>query len=88
MADPRIVELVADEWVKVATAVKFGSLTILSRSPNDYLHDNRDTGGAKPTDRSTAKHFNKTGEEPINNSVRIDVYVFSIGGVGKLIVDV
>lgn len=89
MADPVVVAITpADTWVKVATNVINGNITIKESGPDAYYYDNRDTGGAAPTDLSTAINFDKSGTEIISNNVGIDVYVYSGGSPGTVIVDI
>lgn len=81
MADPAIVPCAADVWTKVATNVSgnpAGFIHVKTQKGVSIEQTYRDTGGAAPTDLSTAIKFVKPTME-INSSVGIDVYLYPHG---------
>lgn len=88
MANPIVIEITPEnKWIKIATAVTQGSVCIKTNEPVAYFFDNRETGEAAPAGLSTAKRFDKTGNEIILNSIPIDVYIYALHVPGNIILD-
>ena len=90
MATPVIVECDADVWTKVATNVTTGFIKKLKGSPVKMLETYRMTGDAAPDDDSEgAALFEDSDTMEIDSPLAgIDVYVYSIGGNGRVRRDV
>jgi hypothetical protein len=87
MPNPNLVSCPADTWTKVATNVTTGNIWIADKSPNKYLQTYVLTGQAAPA--GTAIGIAIVGDGmPIANTVGIDVYIYPIGELGKVRVDV
>lgn len=86
MANPIIVTLAADTWVKVATAVQTGQISIISNLSAQFLTTYRVTGDPPPTEEVEGIRIsNKI--TPIRSNFKIDVYVFAQKKIGKIRVD-
>ncbi len=85
MANPLVVPCPEGVWTKIATNVVTGNIRTLRTTPNVYFQTYRDTGTAAPVDRSDAVVLRE--EEPIKNSVSIDVYVWAEGADGSVRVE-
>jgi len=83
MTNPEIIEIPAEEWTKVATGVKNGSVWILDHS-TEYLYTTRDTGDPAPTSTEEGGIF-EDKDRYIYNTVLIDVYLYAKTG-GKVAV--
>lgn len=86
MGNPTVIPIAADTWVKIATAVQIGAVEIRNSGPDQYRHDFRVTGSAAPTNQATARSFDKSGTENIASSIPIDVYIYSSGVAGSVLV--
>ena len=87
MADPVVIDITpADTWQKVATNVVSGFVYALG-GPVKYNYTYRDTGNAPPTDKNEGVSFSDDGVIAISSSAGIDVYIMSLGAVGKVRVD-
>ncbi len=89
MSNPVFVDCPADAWTKVATAVTTGQLWKANTAPG-YLQTYKLTGETAPSDRGEGMKLfsdDKNSEE-ISSSDPIDVYVFAVGAVGRVRVDV
>lgn len=90
MANPVFVNCPSGAWTKVATAISSGRIWRASTAPSKYLHTYRDTGGAAPTASSEGMPIFVDTEqdvEPVSASAPIDLYIFPIGGAGRVRVD-
>jgi len=90
MANPKIVSLKADTWVKVAEGVTDGVIKKLSNSPSMYLETYRMAGGNPPTGTEEGcLLFSDVWiyGSFIGNDNPIDVYVRAVGSDGKIRVD-
>lgn len=87
MADPALIAVPADAWLKVATNVLTGQIHIKKTTPSNYFSTYRDTGGAAPTlqDEGILMPWGKTAQ--IESSGGIDVYIFCAGAAGRVRVD-
>lgn len=89
MADPVFVNCTEGAWTKVATNVVTGKIWKVNTIPI-YLHTYRDTGGAAPTLQSDGVLIFQEEEstfEEISAANQIDVYIWPIGGDGRVRVD-
>lgn len=87
MADPITVACAADTWVKVATNVTVGQVTIKNNAPRLYRFTYVMTGNPAPTD-DTLSHGFTSGTKPIQASAGIDVYIKAVDEDGLVIVEV
>jgi hypothetical protein len=87
MPNPLVVDLTANTWTKVATAVKTGQVTIKNNTPNMYKHTYVLTGESAPTDDTKAHKF-IANSGYISAAEDIDVYIKSVGKNGKILVEV
>jgi len=86
MANPLIVAIPKDTWVKVATGVLTGTIYLKKTSPAQYFQTYRMTTNPAPTDLADA--IAVRGEElNIANSALIDVYIYAAGAAGSVRVD-
>lgn len=89
MANPAIINVPADQWTKVATAVTSGLIHRIETDPNKYLQTFRLTGEAAPTNITDGALAFKNGDpEIISNSVNIDVYIYPVKKSGVVRVDI
>lgn len=86
MANPVVLDVPVNTWVKVATNVTFGMIYPLIGGSVKYYFTIRDTGGAAPSDFSEQKEMDYAGAE-IQSSTAIDVYVTVSNYDGKVRVD-
>ena len=86
MANPIIVNLPSDTWVKVATGVTSGTIHIKDRSPNLYLQTYRITTDPAPINDSDAVEFGPD-VGAISSTSEIDVYLKAVGADGSVRVD-
>ncbi len=86
MADPVIISVPADQWYKVATAVKFGFVRIIEPTDNEWYQTYRLTGNPAPTtEKPEVKiEYQSDGISFIADS---DVYVYHKSTAGKLRLD-
>jgi len=85
MANPEILTLPADEWTKVAEDVTEGIIDIVTSTPKAYFRTYRITGDPPPSGLDGVKRL-RDGEH-ISAISSVDVYVFPVGGVGKVTVN-
>lgn len=89
MANPNVINLTKDTWVKVATNVFTGVIHKMLNSPSGYIQTYRLTGESAPSDTSEGIIcFVNDLPEEIKSSVGIDVYVYAKKNDGKVRVDV
>ena len=92
-ADPVIVDCPANSWEKVATSVMSGTINKLYdddeiADPIGYLQTHRRTGQPAPTLKTEGVLcFRESGNEIIDSSFLIDVYVMALGRAGKVRAD-
>jgi len=86
MANPKVVKLKKDTWVKVAENVTSGFIKQLNRIPRIYLETYRLTGDTTAIKDSEGVPWSTVLE--IESSAPIDVYVKSEKISGKVRVDV
>ena len=88
MANPQIVTITANSWVKVATNVTTGKV-YNAKTTVSYSQTYRDTGEAAPSNMDDAvRAFIVNGVEEISASAGIDVYIYAHGDVdGSVRVD-
>lgn len=84
MADPTIIEIPKDVWVKVADNKLTGQIHQLLVTRN-YKYTYRDAGNLAPTDLTDAIDMGPTLE--ISTTIPIDVYVYCVGKIGKIRAD-
>jgi len=87
MANPAAVACAADTWVKVATAVQSGFVSIKDNTPDGWVSTYKLTGEAAPSDDTTAVPMYLPGAS-ISASVDIDVYIKAINKAGSVVVQV
>lgn len=89
MANPVFVDCPADEWTKVATDVTTGQIWKANTTPA-YLQTYKLTGEAAPSDRGEGMKLfsDDNNSEEISSSEPIDVYVFPVGAIGRVRVDI
>lgn len=87
MANPVIVACAADVWTKVATAVLTGNIWVKDKPSGGMMQTYRLTGDPAPTLETESMPILDIGIA-INNSVGIDVYIYSKGGSGSVRVDI
>lgn len=85
MANPVVVPCPANQWTKVITNLTAAAIRIMSNAPDKYLFTYIATTGAAPTDLSEAVPLDKN--TPLSFALAADVYVYAIGGVGKVRID-
>lgn len=90
MANPAIVSCTANTWVKVATNVTSGKIYRLKKKTATYLQTYRLTGQAAPTtiEEGVEMFLPDNSPELISASAGIDVYVYCIGVIGSIRVDI
>lgn len=91
MSTPIFMDLTADTWVKVATAVTTGQVHRVKTGPSKYLSTYiQPTGDPAPADDPLlgVSMFVDTESEQISFSASADVYVRSVGADGRVRVDV
>ena len=88
MANPDVITLTEDTWVKVATNVTTGGIWEMS-SIARILMTQRDTGDAAPTDNSDAVHIfvGDCNYIPISSDAGKDIYLKAVNNPGKVRVD-
>ncbi len=86
MADPAVVDVPEDAWLKVATNVLTGYVHILKYDAL-YQQTYRLTGVAAPTLQSEGAEMSRPGA-PIEALSGIDVYIYCTSAAGKVRVDV
>ena len=88
MHNPVFVDCPADQWTKVATAVKKGQLWKANTTTN-YLQTYKLTGEAAPIDSCEGMKLFADGKDydKIEASKPIDVHVFAVGAAGRVRVD-
>ena len=92
MADPVIIPVAVDTWVKVATNVTSGQIHILDPTNDNWFQTVRDTGNDAPTiapgpDQETPEVKLKFQNSEIKSDIAIDVYVSVKGSSGRIRVD-
>ena len=84
MSDPVIVDLAADTWVKVATAVYVGRIYKVDTT-GKIMYTYRETPGSPPGPGDISNIEVMVGPKcDIRHSTPIDVYLRSIGKKGKV----
>lgn len=84
MANPEVIDLNVGEWNKVATAVTNAQVWGISPSI-EYLLTIRETGGTAPANDETEEGLPLTEfGRVIQNTVAVDVYVFTESEGGKV----
>ena len=87
-SNPVIVPCPLDTWVKVATAVKLGTIHRTSSIPEVYIQTFVLTGEAAPTDDTDAALIFVTQvQSDISSDADIDVYIKARGASGEVRVD-
>lgn len=81
--DPTEVAVAADAWVKVATNVTAGQISILYPTNDDWYWTQRGTGEAAPTTEDPFVKFNFQNLI-IDSSVAIDVYAYVKTTAGRV----
>lgn len=81
MADPAIIPIPKDTWVKVATNKLSGQFHQMLTA-REYVYTYRDTGGAAPTDQVDAIKMQSTLK--ISTSIPIDIYILCKGEDGSI----
>ena len=92
MADPLIIDIAVDTWVKVATNVQTGQVHILNPTNKNWFQTIRDTGNDAPTIAAGPNQeipevkleFQST---EIKSDIGIDVYVSVKDKAGRVRVD-
>lgn len=95
MANPDIIALTADTWVKVATSVTAGMINKLynddddtTNDPQGFLQTYRVTGQTAPTSETEGVIcFENSPNEVIDSSFAIDVYIMALKRDGSVRVD-
>lgn len=85
MANPDTQTLPADTWTKVAQSITGGSIDIVTSTPTAYFRSYRVSGDAAPSGLANVKQL-KDGED-ISSISAIDVYIYPLGGIGKITVN-
>jgi hypothetical protein len=88
MADPALIAVTKDQWVKVATNVTAGQLHIKDTSPDNYFWTYRMTTNPAPTlrDEGVLMLWGEPGQ--ISFSAGVDIYVWCVGADGRVRLDV
>jgi len=86
MANPDIQTLTADTWTKVAEAVTGGKIYIITSTPTAYFTFYKVAGDTAPVGLNIGEQ-RLFDSEDISSISQIDVYVYPVGGTGKLRVD-
>lgn len=76
MANPEIIELPANQWTKVATAVTGGNLCFDSLAHCTFFHTYRVTGESAPADREGQVPVIAPDTVLIDSGEEIDAYVY------------
>lgn len=89
MADPVVVSLTKDTWVKVATGVSNGMLWLITMESKYIVMTHRDTSGAAPANLNDAARvfLNGCNSLAISSTSAKDYYLYSIGVDAKVRVD-
>lgn len=85
MANPALIDTPADQWTKVADSVTSGIVWIKNTSV-EYLQTYRVAADPVPTSRDEGVPLNDAAV--ISDLAAIDVYVYAIGGDGRVRVDI
>lgn len=75
MANPLLIDVDANEWTKVATAVNVGQLSIIGQQSPQVLTTYRITGDPAPNSAGEGIRMSRKSV-PIKSSFLIDVYVY------------
>ena len=88
MADPILVDIPKNAWLKVATAVTSGMIHIKNSTPV-YYQTYRDTGGAAPVGLTEIVRLAEMsgGSAEIASTSPIDVYIYALDYDGKIRLD-
>jgi len=86
MANPQLLTLTADAWNKVAQSVTGGQIHIITSIPTAYFTFYKVAGDAAPVGLNIGEQ-RLFDSEDISSISAIDVYVYPVGGTGKLRVD-
>lgn len=85
MANPVIVAVAADQWVKVATNVTSGTVHTLGPTDGEWYQTYKLTGEAAPIDDPEVKLVQPS--QSIDALVAIDVYIYHKSESGRVRVD-
>jgi len=86
MSNPQILLLPADEWSKVASAVTVGRIHIISSIPIEYYSFFKVEDDPPPFGLEGAEILQRIDD--ISSSFKIDVYIYPLGSIGKVRVDI
>ena len=86
MANPDIQTLPADTWTKVASAVTGGQIHKITSTPIAYFTFYKVAGDPAPVGRNIGEQRLEDTDD-ISSMSAIDVYVYPLGGIGKIRVD-
>ena len=87
MTTPALVDITpADAWQKVATNITAGRFIIKSSKPDAYYWTFVDTGDAAPATTPIGNIFFKEVEH--TSSVAVDFYIYAVGAVGVIEVEI
>jgi len=78
MADPTIVTLTRDTWVKVASSVTSATIDIRKSEPLPVYQTYRMAGGSAPTDMTDATICDYP-QQLVQTGAAIDVYMYAQG---------
>lgn len=86
MANPVIINVPANEWHKIATAVQNGLIRTLNPTDNEWYQTFKLTGQSAPTDEPEVKLLFQT--DIINADVDVDIYVYHKKTPGRVRIDI
>lgn len=86
MANPIMVPLPKDTWVKVIENVVSAIIHIRNNSPSQYRHTFRTTGDPAPIDDSDSIPIYEHAAE-VDTETAVDVYIKAVGADGEVRVD-
>lgn len=86
MANPDVQTLTADVWTKVAQAVTGGQIHKITSTPTSYFTFYKVSGAAAPVGLNIGEQRLEDSQD-ISSMTQIDVYVYPLGGTGKIRVD-
>ena len=81
--DPIEKAIPADEWTKIATNVKTGSVSILNPTNDDWYWTQRATGEAAPTTEEPEVKL-EFQTSIISETVEVDIYVYVKNKAGRV----
>ena len=86
MANPDLQTLTANVWTKVAQAVTGGQIHKITSIPTSYFTFYKVTGDPAPVGLNIGEQRLDESED-ISSISAIDVYVYPLGGIGTVRVD-